>query len=191
MLSDTQLLTQLKTGDDASFNELFLRHYDRVYGVLYRLLGNKADAEDMAQQVFLKLYRVAPKTLNGREVDHNLAGWLYRVAVNMGYNALRSQRRRQAWAEKLARLSPGEIFALDPSHLAESQEAQARVRQVLAVMKPRQAKLLLLRHSGFSYKELATTLEVASGSIGSLLTRAERAFAKKYQMMFPEENDVN
>ncbi|MEM7346205.1 MAG: sigma factor-like helix-turn-helix DNA-binding protein [Chloroflexota bacterium] len=54
-------------------------------------------------------------------------------------------------------------------------------------MKPREAKLLLLRHSGLSYKELAATLNVAPGSIGSLLTRAERKFSKKYAAMFPEE----
>ena len=50
MLTDAQLLTQLQAGDDASFEVLFHRHYDRVYGILYRLLGNKSDAEDVAQQ---------------------------------------------------------------------------------------------------------------------------------------------
>jgi RNA polymerase sigma-70 factor (ECF subfamily) len=54
-------------------------------------------------------------------------------------------------------------------------------------MKPRDAKLLLLRHSGLSYKELAVVLNVAPGSIGSLLTRAERAFAKKYRLAYPDE----
>ncbi|NJN94596.1 MAG: hypothetical protein HC875_11125 [Anaerolineales bacterium] len=54
-------------------------------------------------------------------------------------------------------------------------------------LKPREAKLLLLRHTGLSYAELAAALEVAPGSIGSLLTRAERAFREKYRLVFGEE----
>jgi RNA polymerase sigma-70 factor (ECF subfamily) len=61
------------------------------------------------------------------------------------------------------------------------------VRCILAEMKPRDAKLLLLRHSGLTYKELAVALNLAPGSIGSLLTRAERAFAKRYRLAYPEE----
>jgi len=180
MLSDAKLLTQLQAGDDSSFEALFLRHYDRVYQVLYRLVGNQADAEEIAQQVFLKLYH-SPWRIRSQGDETNVAGWLYRVAVNTGYNALRSQKRRQAWQEKLSPLWNPESHSNDPAQIAERHEAQARVRQILAEMKPRQAKLLLLRHSGLSYKELAATLKVAPGSIGSMLTRAERSFAQKYQ----------
>jgi RNA polymerase sigma-70 factor (ECF subfamily) len=60
------------------------------------------------------------------------------------------------------------------------------VRRILATMKPGQAKILLLRHSGLSYKEIAIALNVAPGSVGSLLTRAERAFRAKYQQAFSE-----
>lgn len=183
-LSDANLLIRWHAGDDASFEALFLRHYERVYATLFALLGNKADAEDMAQQVFLKLYH-APERIRLRGDETNVAGWLYRVAVNEGYNALRSQKRRAAWQEKFARLWPFKSSD-DPAHLAESRDAQARVRRILLEMKPRDAKLLLLRHSGLSYAELAGALEVASGSIGSLLTRAERIFREKYRQVFPE-----
>ena len=77
--------------------------------------------------------------------------------------------------------------ATDPAEIVESNEQQRRVRQVLAQMKPRQAKLLTLRHSGLSYQELAVTLNLAPGSIGSLLTRAERAFAQRYRLAYPEQ----
>lgn len=185
MFSDATLLMQLQAGDEASFEALFMRHYERVYQVLYRLLGNKADAEDMAQQVFLKLYH-SPKRIQVADGGANVAGWLYRVAVNEGYNALRSRRRRAAWQAKLAGLWPFERTAEDPARQAEQQNTQVMVRHILASMKPRQAKLLLLRHSGLSYKEIALTLDVAPGSVGSLLTRAERAFRAKYQQAFSE-----
>jgi RNA polymerase sigma-70 factor (ECF subfamily) len=186
MLSDATLLMQLQAGDDASFEALFLRHYDRVYNILYRLLGNQADAEDTAQQVFLKLYR-SPHHIRTQGGEVNVAGWLYRVAVNSGYNTLRGQKRRRKWYQTL-----GESTSLDPSspapeEVAQSAEMQHRVRCILAEMKPRDAKLLLLRHSGLAYKELAVALNLAPGSIGSLLTRAERAFAKRYRLAYPGE----
>lgn len=188
MLSDTKLLHLWQAGDQASFETLFLTHYERVYGVLFRLSGNRADAEDLAQQVFLKLYR-APKQIQTQNGQANIAGWLYRVAINAGYNALRRQRRQAAWQEKLSRLWPFDTAAPDPGQQVEQLDAQAKVRQILAMMKPRDAQLLLLRHSGFSYQELAMILNVAPGSIGSLLTRAERAFREKYQRAFPQEGD--
>jgi RNA polymerase sigma-70 factor (ECF subfamily) len=186
MLSDAKLLTQLQAGDEASFEALFLRYYDRIYNILYRLLGNQADAEDVAQQVFLKLYH-APRRIRLQGEETNVAGWLYRVAVNIGHNTLRSQKRRRNWFQKLDRLWPFEASSPDPVEIAASRETQDKVRQVLAEMKPREAKLLLLRHSGLSYKELAVVLNVAPGSIGSLLTRAERAFAQKYRLAYPEK----
>ncbi len=186
MLSDAKLLAQIQVDENVSFDTFFLNHYDRVYGVLFRLLGNQTDAEDVAQQVFLKLYH-SSTWLRVQGDGTNLVGWLYRVAVNAGYNALRSKNRRRAWYEKLARLRSVEPPPLDPTQITERQETQARVRQILAGMKPRDAKLLMLRHSGLSYKELAETLNVAPGSIGSLLTRAERAFEKKYRSTFVEE----
>ena len=186
MLTDAQLLTQLQTGDDASFEVLFHRHYDRVYGILYRLLGNKSDAEDVAQQVFLKLYH-APRRIRFQGDEVNVAGWLYRVAVNTGYNTLRSQQRQQKWQDRLGWLWPFDTQSPDPATVAEGLDEQAKVRRVLAQMKPREAKLLLLRHSGLSYKELAVALNVAPGSLGSLLTRAERAFGQKYRLAYPGE----
>ena len=189
MLTDARLLTRLQAGDSASFEALFLRHYDRVYGILYRLLGNQADAEDVAQLVFLQLYR-SPRRIRLRGEATNVAGWLYRVAVNRGYNMLRSHRRRQSWLERAGRLWSADDHAPDPGEAVDAAGREDRVRRVLAEMKPRDAQLLLLRHSGLSYKELAAALNVSVGSVGSLLTRAERTFADRYRMAYPEE-EVN
>lgn len=191
MLSDAQHLKQLQSTDDvstreASFEALFQRHYHRVYGILYRLLGDKSDAEDVTQQVFLKLYH-APHRIRFQGDEVNVAGWLYRVAVNTGYNMLRSQQRQHKWQDRLGWLWPFDTQSPDPATIAEGHDEQAKVHLVLTRMKPRDAKLLLLRHSGLSYKELAVALDVAPGSIGSLLTRAERVFAQKYRLAYPGE----
>lgn len=187
-LSDTKLLIRWHSGDESSFEALFSRHYKRIYTVLLALLGNKADAEDVAQQVFLKLY-YASERFQTMSDETNVAGWLYRVAINEGYNTLRSQKRRTFWQEQFARLWPFSVSLPDPASLAESQDAQIKVRQILLAMKPRDAKLLLLRHAGLSYTELAIVLKVAPGSIGSMLTRAERVFRDKYCQAFLEEEE--
>ncbi|NJN94597.1 MAG: RNA polymerase sigma factor [Anaerolineales bacterium] len=124
-LSDTKLLIGVQAGDDASFETLFLRHYERVYAALFALLGNKADAEDMAQQAFLKLYH-APERLRLDGDETNVSGWLYRVALNEGYNALRRQKRRVAWQEQFARLWPFSAALADPAQVAESHDTQTR-----------------------------------------------------------------
>lgn len=186
MLSDARLLAKLRGGDEASFEALFLRHYEPICGVLFRLLGDKAEAEDTAQQVFLKLYS-CPEQVQGQEDEVNLVGWLYRVAINQGYNNLRSRKRRAAWHERFTSRWLFSASPPNPAEAAENQEQQSRVRQILAEMKPRQAKLLLLRHAGLSYKELAAAMEIAPGSVGSLLTRAERDFAQKYRQAFPDK----
>lgn len=186
-ISNAKLIAQLQAGDEASFEALFLRHYERLHDIAFRLVGNKEDAEDIVQQVFLKLYH-SPECIKIQNDETNVVGWLYRVAVNEGYNALRGNKRRVSWHEKFARLWPFiSVSANDPAQLAESQDAQARVRQILAEMKPREAKLLLLRHSGLSYKELAVALNIAPSSVGSLLTQAKRKFAQKYRLAFPEK----
>ena len=81
VVPDTLLLQRFHDGDITSFETLYKRHYDRVYGILFRMTGTRVEAEDLAQEVFLKLYRTRLKH------DSNIAGWLYRVAVNTGYNA--------------------------------------------------------------------------------------------------------
>jgi RNA polymerase sigma-70 factor (ECF subfamily) len=73
--------------------------------------------------------------------------------------------------------------------LVEQQDTQVQVQRLLTELKPREAKLLLLRHAGLSYKELASALDLPLSSIGSLLTEARRKFARKYQATFAQERD--
>ncbi len=159
---------------EATFETAFNAHYQRVYGVLFRLVGDRAEAEDLTVETFWRLWERAPRR------DDNLAGWLYRVAVRLGYNALRAGRRRaryeiEAGVEALEANAPP-----DPAQAAEAEEERVRVRAALRQLPPRDMQLLLLRQAGLSYKELAAALGVAPGSIGSLLNRAEAAFEAKY-----------
>ena len=176
--TDSVLLSRAHAGDQASFDELFLRYYGRIYDVLFRLTGDPAEADDLAQETFIRLYR-SPLPA-GRE--HNVGGWLYRVAVNLGYNALRASRRRATYEQA------GDVAAFaDPETVATQNDERRYVHETLAQLTEQQAQLLILRHAGLSYKELAQALDVAPTSIGTLLARAERAFEARYRATAGQE----
>lgn len=159
---------------DGSFEEAFAQHYARVYGVLVRLVGDRAEAEDLAVETFWRLWQRAPSR------NANLGGWLYRVALRLGYNALRAARRRTHYEETAGRHALEETAPPDPAQAAEQAEERKRVRAVLAQLPPREAQLLILRHSGLSYQEIAAALRLAPGSVGTLLARAEDQFETLY-----------
>lgn len=172
-LSDALLLEGVRQGDEASFEALFHRHYYRVYQLLVRLVGNAGEAEELAQDVFLRLYQRPLKR------GDNVGGWLYRVATNMGYNAFRARKRRSRREDTVtAGTSPS---APSAAVEAERRASVAEVQAALARIKPRQGQLLILRQMGFSYQELAGVLKVSPNSIGTMLARAERAFRIAYQ----------
>ena len=159
----------------SEFEELFQSHWNRVCLVTYRLVGDWAEAEDLALEAFLQLYRRPPQQLD------NLGGWLYRVATNLGLNALRAGKRRQGYEERAGVIMLENDAPGDPAQEAERIQEQEQVRLALARMQPREAQLLVLRHSGLSYAELAEALDLNPASIGTLLVRAERAFEKIYR----------
>jgi RNA polymerase sigma-70 factor (ECF subfamily) len=156
------------------FENLFKEYWEQVCSVVYRLVGDWSEAEDIALDAFWQLYQKPP-----REVD-NLGGWLYRVATNLGYNALRARRRRQRYEEEAGM----QVLESDPSWnpvpILEAIQERERVREALSRMKPRSAKLLILRHSGFSYAEIAAALQISPASVGTLLARAEDEFEDRY-----------
>ena len=165
---------------EQAFETAFLAHYARVYGVLFRLVGDRAEAEDLALETFWKLWERAP------EHADNLGGWLYRVAVRLGYNALRAAKRRLRYEEGAGRDALTFDTPVDPAQAAERRAERARVREVLSRLPPREAQLLILRHSGLAYKEVAAALGLAPSSVGALLARAEKDFERLYEPNAPD-----
>ncbi len=178
-LSDNLLLERISQGDTASFDSVFHQHYDRVYGLLFRLVGNRGEAEDLTQEVFLKLYNHAyRKRLFGRSREHNIGAWLYRVATNTGYNAIRGRQR--LW-QRNTELVPDPQGSPAAEKEAERREVETAVRRTLSQLQPRQVQLLLMRQMDFSYADCAAAVGVAPGSVGTLLARAAKAFRDAYE----------
>jgi RNA polymerase sigma-70 factor, ECF subfamily len=159
---------------EAEFESVFLQNYNRIYGVLFRLVGDRAEAEDLALETFWKYWQRPPSRAD------NLIGWLYRVATNLGYNALRAAKRRGKYEEEAGRDALDLALPREPAQEAERRADRRKVRKVLEQLNARDAQILVLRHSGFAYKEIAQTLGVAPTSVGTLLARAEKEFERLY-----------
>jgi RNA polymerase sigma-70 factor, ECF subfamily len=165
------------------FDAIFREYYPRVVAVLARLTGDRAQAEEIAADVFCKVSQRGPLGIAAADPGP----WLYRVATNAGLDALRSNTRRrrredEAGAETLR--AAGSETALDD---VLRRERCARVREILAVLKPREAQLLLLRAEGLAYRELAEAVGIQPGSVGTLLARAEAEFERRFRARYGDK----
>lgn len=167
------------------FERLFMEHWASVYRVLHRLVGDPAEAEDLALEAFMRLYRETEK--EKRTDGINAGGWLYRVATRLGLHSIRSWKRREHYELTAGRYALEESEQASPAEILAQQEERGQVRLVLSRMNERQSQILILRHSGLSYKEIAEALNLEPGSIGPLLVRAEREFEKQYRALAQEE----
>ena len=179
-------LSQAETdaaGGPDRFESTFLEHWPRVYALLRRLVGDDAEAQDLALEAFMRLYQQTPM----EDDQLNVGGWLHRVATNLGLNAIRGWKRRQRYELESGKLDLSENHPASPAELYASAEARQRVRTILGQMEARQAQILILRHSGLKYQEIAAALGVSVTSIGTLLGRAEGEFEKRYRAAFDEK----
>lgn len=155
------------------FEELYRRYYAQVVRHLMYLVGERTVAEEVAQDVFFKLYTTPPPR------EENLLGWLYLVGSRLALNALRGEKRRRQREEQWVWRHYPEVVPLEEA--AMRQAAVQRVRRVLESLRPRERLALLLRHVGFTYREIAEALGVAPGSVGTILVRAQKGFLARYR----------
>ena len=163
---------------EAYFEALFHQYWEPLCRILYQILGDWDEAEDLALETFYQLHRRPPAD------DRNLVGWLYRVATNLGLNALRGRKRRARYEGEAGRHALQTTAPADPASTAEHKLEQEQVRQALMSIQPRSAQILMLRYTGFSYAEIAAALSLAPGSVGTLLARAEQEFEKAFRKVY-------
>jgi RNA polymerase sigma-70 factor (ECF subfamily) len=176
--NDADLLPRCRGGDEAAWRELVARHTRKVFGLAYRFTGRVDEAEDLTQEVFVKVYQ----TLNRyRESDGSFGGWLMAVARNHAIDHYRRQRQ-----ERLRRTDePGLVETLPareehPLRALERQERARLVHSGLRALPPDlRLPLILCDLQGLPYEEIAAELRIPLGTVKSRINRARLELAKR------------
>lgn len=159
------------TREPVDFETAFDRYHDAVYRYLHRLTGDPDEAEELAQETFVRLLE--------HEVDGNRTkSWLFTVARNLVRDRSRTRRRR---AELVEGEDLGPSDPETPEETLRRSDRRRTVHRALDRLKPRDREMLLMREEGFSYAEIAEVADVATSSVGTLLSRALRRFADAYE----------
>lgn len=176
---DVQLMLRVKGGDDDAFAQIVQKYQSRLIGVFANMFADTALAEDLAQEVFLRIYRAR----QGYEPTAKLSTWIFQIANNLASNSRRSKGRKKEVQFQLGNsgsqsLNLGEGGVADksglmPTRQIDKNELQERVQQALGHLNERQRMAVLLhRFEGMSYADIADTMQLSTQAVKSLLSRA-------------------
>jgi RNA polymerase sigma-70 factor (ECF subfamily) len=182
MLVEFDVLRKAQEGDDGAFSELVQAYRSRIMGTVARLIGRPEDVEDVAQEVFLRLYH----SLNQLQVPEVFEPWLYRLTVNASYDYLRRRRRRPE--SRIADLSDQQVTMADASvstQAAREEAEKGRTRELVdslleEVSKEDRILLLLKEVEGLSLKELEKIYRVNENALKVRLFRARQRVLKAF-----------
>lgn len=171
---DAQLMLRVREGDETSFTILLERHRSPVVHFVYRMVGNQAVAEELAQEVFFRVY----KSRASYEPTAKFTTWLYRIATHLALNAIRDGKKHKH-QQSLDQERPDgtEIQVPDGQTSVEqrllAQVRAAEVRQAIEGLPDKQrAAVLLHKYQGLGYAQISASLEVSESATKSLLFRA-------------------
>lgn len=160
-----------------SFDEAFTLHHRAVFRAAYALVRDAGLAEDVTQEVFLKLYQ----HIGSLRDEEHVRPWLLRVASNTALNAIRSRGRAGAREEEFAVAAT--VGGSGPVGIEADYERRTEIeeaRRALAQIKEPMRSCLLLKQQGLSYKEIAQTLSINEANVGSLIARGRKEFTRVY-----------
>ncbi len=189
--SESRLVQACQAGDTAAYGELVRRHQDRVYNVCWRICGNRTEAEDLAQETFVKAFEAIAR-FDGRARFYT---WLFRIAANLAISAGRRQRRaRTVSLDRGPRLVEDDeapaservaAETLSPQEASMKREAEELVLIALGELEEEYRVVVTLRDlESLSYEEIAEVLEVPVGTVKSRLHRARLALRERLAPLF-------
>ena len=182
-MDESSIVEGMARNDPRAFRELVERYKKKVYFLALDMAGNPVDAEDISQDVFLKVHRSFATFRQGAK----LGSWLYRVTYNAAIDHLRTRGAApepvddevlESRSREGAALAQGRVA--DPAAAAESSQLQARIAKALEKVAPQEKAFFLLRHyDDLMLKDIASTLGLSIGSVKSYLFRAVRKLQKE------------
>lgn len=179
-LGDQKLMQKAKRGDQAAFAELVDKYRDKIYAYLYRMVGNREDALDLAQETFLRIY----SNLRNFKLGQPFRPWLYRIATNLAIDLLRKRRPMVALDAPLFADEPLRLELVDegpgPEEQHERAELAAYLAEKVAELPANYRSVILLRHGhDLSYQEISDILRVPVSTVKTRLFRAREALRLK------------
>ena len=182
-MSEQEYISLSQKGDMQAFNQLVLMYENKILNYCYRILGNRADAEDATQEVFVKLYRFIG-SFTGQSA---FSTWLYKIASNVCLDLLRKNKRHKTETVSLHQQNAeGEEFMMyiedggsTPYETIQKHEAQRALLKALEKLGEEQKRVIILRDiEGLSYEEIANVTGTAPGTVKSRINRARKALKK-------------
>ena len=171
---NTGVIHACQEGDREAFRLLFEAYKDRVFSIACYALGDKTAADDITQQIFVKLFT----RIGQFRGDSEFTTWLYRLVINACLDERRRQRRLLPVAEFLPMSKAAYRKSPEPGY--ERREIAGSVREAIGGLKPKMRLPILLKYiEGLSYEEIAAVLGCSKGTVASRLNRAHKALAKK------------
>jgi len=181
-VSDEVLVARFKEGDESSFKELVERYQSRVYSIVLAMLGDKNDADDLSQEVFLKAYRFIHQ-FKGRS---KFFTWLYRLTINTCISARNKKKRNnqillsQSFKKDFTPIDTLQNDAKSPIEILQNRELEKKIKLALDSLSDGLKEVFVLREiEDLSYKQLSRILHCPEGTVKSRLFRAREELKKK------------
>lgn len=181
---DAEIIEQLKQGSEPAFKKLVKNHQKLVVNACYGLVQNREDAEDIAQEVFIEVYRNIQKF----RADSKVSTWLYRIAINRSLNHIRDNKKNKwfwSFEDEVAAKSR-ELQQLESSktdepewNLENKQRALILHEAINSLPKNQKVAFTLSKYEELSYQEISEVMELSVSSVESLLFRAKKGLQKK------------
>jgi RNA polymerase sigma-70 factor (ECF subfamily) len=174
--SDVQLMLDVKAGDEASFDFLLQKYRTPLISFLFRMVQDAAMAEDLAQEVFLRIYRARKRY----SPSAKFTTWLFRIATNLALNSVRDNRHRKLEVSLDAPgddedAAPREVAALEmriDEHMVERDRSEFIRRVIASLPEKQRVAVLLHKYEDMDYGEIAKILDCSESALKSLLFRA-------------------
>lgn len=185
-MSDEELVEKIKKGDIDAYEEIIKKYENKVCGIIYHMIKNQNDVEDLVQEVFIKVY----KNLSKFKGDSSLYTWIYKITVNLCLDEVKKRKNIIYLDEKLE-VEDGELERELPSsdktqvELYEEKELKEKLHKCIGKLPEKQRVMIVLRDiKGFSYEEIS---EITSVKLGTVKSQINRARLKLKELLDKEE----
>ncbi|OQP51360.1 RNA polymerase subunit sigma-70 [Niastella yeongjuensis] len=190
-MNELELIQQLRAGDEGAFKSLVANYQDLVYNTALGIVQNSEDAEDVAQEVFIQVYR----SIDQFKGDARLSTWIYRITTTKALDHIRSRKRKKRFAFITSLFGPNDELVHEPVDFQHPGVALDRKEQAALLFRmidqlPENQKVAFTLHKTeeLSYQEIADVMQLSVSAVESLLFRARQNLRKLLEKYYQQNN---